>query len=121
MFNNTYILLFIIVVMVFVLIIMRMAVIIKDKKLQINAKKFKQSENRFEALVENGADSVIILSTDYTPIYISRSIKNILGYTPDELLAFDLLTLIHPEDVDETKRNLNESINDLGMATWVLS
>ena len=92
--------------MLFVLIIMRIAVIKKDKKLQINAKKFKQSENRFEALVENGADSVLILSTDYTP---------------DELLAFDLLTLIHPEDIDETKRNLNESINDLGMATWVLS
>ncbi len=55
-------------------------------------------KKRFEALVKNGADSVIILSRDYKPIYISRSITNILGYTSDEIMILDLMTLIHPDD-----------------------
>ena len=102
--------------MVFALVVMRMAVVIRDKKIHINTKKIIQSENRFEALVENGSDCIIVLSKDYKLIYVSRSIKNILGYTTDELLVLSLVKLIHPDDVDEIEQNFNEAIKQPGLA-----
>lgn len=55
--------------------------------------------NRFESLVENGSDCVIIISAEAETTYVSRSVMNILGYTPNEVIQMDIMKLIHPDDV----------------------
>ncbi|MEQ6120869.1 PAS domain-containing protein [Reichenbachiella sp. MALMAid0571] len=58
------------------------------------------SKTRFEALVENGSDCVIIISPEAKPIYVSRSVTKILGYSPEDVLKLDMMTLIHPDEAE---------------------
>ncbi|MEO5893132.1 MAG: PAS domain S-box protein [Ferruginibacter sp.] len=55
-------------------------------------------EKRFHALVDNGADAVAILDAKGRPVYVSSSVKRILGYTEEELMNIDLFTISHPDD-----------------------
>lgn len=59
----------------------------------------KQSEERFEALVENGLDLITPCSPDNTIRYISPSVKRILGYQPEELVGVFVPGLLHPDDL----------------------
>jgi len=58
------------------------------------------SKTRFEALVENGSDCVIIISPEAKLIYVSRSVTKILGYSPEDVLKLDMMTLIHPDEAE---------------------
>ncbi len=62
----------------------------------------KESEERFRSVLDNSHD-VIYRFNEQTGIYdyISPSAKNIVGYSPDELMALDLdasLKMVHPDD-----------------------
>tara|TARA_R110001599_G_scaffold81639_2_gene220276 strand:- start:4155 stop:5264 length:1110 start_codon:yes stop_codon:yes gene_type:complete len=96
--ENTLLYVFIVVVVACLVVIWRMRVsLIRQQKLTTSYQ-LKQNEKRFESLVENGADSVIIISPEAKTIYASSSIKNILGYTPEEVLNLDIWSLVHPDD-----------------------
>ena len=56
-------------------------------------------EKYFRTLVENGADAVVILSSEGKPQYVSPTVEKILGYTEDELFKLDMFGLLHPEDI----------------------
>jgi two-component system cell cycle sensor histidine kinase/response regulator CckA len=69
------------------------------QKLEDKNQALRDSEQRFRALVENATDGVAILRADRTVAYISPSIEQMLGYTPDELLKMDPFGLVHPDDL----------------------
>ena len=62
-------------------------------------RQIKANEKRFRALVENGVDSVAILSAEGKPLYVSPTIKKVLGYTEEEALQLDLFSLFHQDDI----------------------
>ncbi len=55
-------------------------------------------EQRFQSLIENASDIIIMLNTEGTLSYASPSIKRILGHDPKDLVGLNLFELIHPED-----------------------
>ena len=57
------------------------------------------NEHKFRSLIENNADGMAILSAKGQPIYISPSVKNILGYTDQEAMQLNLFSMAHPDDV----------------------
>jgi PAS domain S-box-containing protein len=61
-------------------------------------------EKRYRALVENGADGVIILSPVGKLQYISPAVEKILGYTEEEMLQLDIFSLAHPGDVTAIRK-----------------
>ncbi len=61
--------------------------------------KIRASEHRFRSLIENSSGGVIILSADRKPVYVSPSIKNIIGYTAEEFITMDIQEMIHPDDI----------------------
>lgn len=75
----------------------------------------KKGEKRLEALIENGLDCVVIISPEGKAMYVSRSIKNILGYTPDELMNIDIRALIHPDDLAGSEEALVRTIQFPGI------
>ncbi len=75
--------------------------------------KLSTSEKRFKKLVENSSDVVTIISKDFRNIYISPSVKNVLGYSVEERLNQNPLELIHPDDLELINETLN-SISNLG-------
>ncbi|ACF15148.1 signal transduction histidine kinase [Chloroherpeton thalassium ATCC 35110] len=61
------------------------------------------SEEHFRFLAEHASDLIIHLSVQHEyqakVTYISTSCQNILGYTREELMSFQLSDMIHPEDL----------------------
>ena len=44
-------------------------------------------EKWFRALIENSSDAIALLSSEGIFVYVSASVSNVIGYTPDELLG----------------------------------
>jgi PAS domain S-box-containing protein len=78
----------------------------------------RESEIRFREVLEHSSDAAYRrnLKTD-TYDYISPAFTRISGYTPDEMKAMSIetvLSLIHPDDFSETERILAKSMSHPG-------
>ena len=60
------------------------------------------TENKFRFISENLSDFISIHNADWDFTYASPSIKNILGYEPEELQGMGGFDLVHPEDLIRT-------------------
>ncbi|NLV25593.1 MAG: PAS domain S-box protein [Methanomicrobiales archaeon] len=47
----------------------------------------KESEERYRSMTERSSDLIIILGRDMKPVYVSPSVRSIIGYEPDELIG----------------------------------
>jgi PAS domain S-box-containing protein len=57
-------------------------------------------------LLENANEIIIIFSEDFKTLYVSPSVKTIMGYFPDELIGKDEAENIHPLDTDRFRKML---------------
>lgn len=57
------------------------------------------SEQRFKALVQEGADMISIIDADGNYIYTSPTTSEILGITPQEFDGNSVFDFIHPDDI----------------------
>jgi len=73
-------------------------------------------EKRYRALVENGADAVVILSPRGTLQYASPAVHKILGYTEEELSKTDMFACLHPDDVAEISKIWEQVIASPGIS-----
>ncbi|MEW6211007.1 MAG: PAS domain S-box protein, partial [Acidobacteriota bacterium] len=69
------------------------------------------SEKRFRALVENRADSIVLITSNATVLYAPASINDALDYAPEEFLGRNALDFIHADDREEVKRTLAELLD----------
>lgn len=67
------------------------------------------SEKRFRTLIENNKEGIALSNKERQYIYVSPSVKNILGYSPDELIGVKAVDLYHPDD-QESMRELVVSL-----------
>ena len=65
-----------------------------------------ETERKFRFISENISDFISIHDTDGNFTYASPSIKNILGYEPDEVLGSGPLDLVHADDAARTLEEL---------------
>jgi PAS domain S-box-containing protein len=56
------------------------------------------SEERFRTLTENSTDLVTALDADGTILFASSSLLPLLGYRPEEVVGWNCLSLVHPDD-----------------------
>lgn len=85
-----------------------------QQELQASEQRAMLSEKRFRALVEHGADAVVILGADGKPTYISPSITRVLGYTEAEAMEINLFDVIHPEDLPQVILKMQEAMAQPG-------
>jgi PAS domain S-box-containing protein len=57
------------------------------------------NEQHFRALIEHGSDVILLSDQDGNYSYASPSIQRVLGYSPEEVIQLNSLTLIHPDDI----------------------
>ena len=57
-----------------------------------------KSKEYFQKLVEESTDIIMVVDKNTNVEYISPSIKNILGYSPEEVVGRSALEFIHPDD-----------------------
>lgn len=85
------------------------------KEQQDLLEKLTNSEKRFRTLVENSTDAVVVLNAEARPTYVSSAVKNVLGYTPQEILSMDLFTFVHPDDLEELPKIMTKVLANPGV------
>ncbi|MDF3077670.1 MAG: hypothetical protein K0S09_1559 [Sphingobacteriaceae bacterium] len=61
-----------------------------------------KNERHYRALIENGADVLVVLTANGKPKYVSPSITQVLGFTEHEALNLNLFDVLHPDDKEKT-------------------
>jgi len=74
----------------------------------------RKNEERFRSLIEHAADVVTILNADGTIRYISPSVEQWLGYSPEELVGQPLALLLHADDQEKLKTNMTSLLQGSG-------
>lgn len=68
------------------------------------------SERRFRALIEQSSDATAILSAIGSTLYISPSVKNVLGYTEQEAMQLNIFDICHDEDKEAIAAIMNKTL-----------
>jgi PAS domain S-box-containing protein len=79
-----------------------------------------RKEEHFRLLVENSQDLVTVVKPDGKIMYVSPSVRNLLGYHPDELVGEDALRFVHPEDLETARANLRLAAESEGVRRYSL-
>ncbi|MEO7033575.1 MAG: diguanylate cyclase [Polyangiaceae bacterium] len=82
------------------------------ESLRRTADELATSEEYFRLLAENSSDLVRTHDLHEKPLYVSPSVERLLGYTPEEFLAFPPLALVHPEDAHRLAPDLEFPISE---------
>jgi PAS domain S-box-containing protein len=78
-------------------------------------------EERFRSLIEAGTDLIAIMDAAGVVQYASPSHERLLGYPPDEIVGREVFSLIHPDDVEPTRRHFLAYLARSGVAPpWEL-
>ncbi len=88
--------------------------VLKTHHLEIERQDFllqlERNERKFRRLIENSAGAVTILSPDGVPTYVSNSVKNVLGYSDEEIHQLNILEIIHLDHHDCFSKKLEKCI-----------
>lgn len=57
-----------------------------------------ENERRFRALIENALDIITVIDQDLNIVYVSPSLRTVLGYSPESSLGKSFLEFVHEED-----------------------
>jgi two-component system, cell cycle sensor histidine kinase and response regulator CckA len=68
----------------------------------------RESEERFRSMIQGSADMIFILNQDGILTYASPSVERILGYPPGFFIGKSPLEMVHPDDFDLVKKDINE-------------
>ena len=71
----------------------------------------RESEERFRSIFENAPVGVTTATPDIRWIQVNPAFCRFLGYTEGELLERTVADVIHPDDLDETHRQIREFIS----------
>jgi PAS domain S-box-containing protein len=79
---------------------------------RINAEQsLKKSEQKLRFILDNSHDVIFLADIKERKFeYINPSVVSVLGYTPEEMKAFnfkELISLIHPDDQERAKKHFN--------------
>jgi PAS domain S-box-containing protein len=72
------------------------------------------SDGLFRTLIEKSTDAIQLVDAEGKILYTSESIKNVLGYTPEELAGLGVAPFLHPEDLEYFFTNFNELLGRPG-------
>ena len=66
----------------------------------------RHERERYQNLVESIHDAIYEIAADGTILYVSRAIKPILGYDPEEFINRSVIEFVHPDDSERLRRAL---------------
>ncbi|MEO6454504.1 MAG: PAS domain S-box protein [Ginsengibacter sp.] len=80
-----------------------------------------KKEKYYCALVENGADAIVVLDKEVTPTYASASIQRVLGYSEKEAMQLNMHEILHPDDRNGAAHKTAECLQHPGIPIGSLS
>lgn len=77
-----------------------------ERKIKEAEIRLEQSEKRFRAIIERSTDMKMLITPEFKKLYCSPSITHILGYSQEEYLDIPAFSLVHKEDTQLVRDNL---------------
>lgn len=71
-----------------------------------------EAKNWYRLLADNTVDLVCLHNLDASFKYVSPSIKNLLGYSPEDLIGKHPQEIIHPDDLEKFKNRIGDIIKN---------
>ncbi|WP_266365114.1 sensor histidine kinase [Tellurirhabdus rosea] len=82
---------------------------------------FQTQLTNFRALIEHSSDVIIISDAGGIERYVSPSVRRVLGYEPEEMLARSQYLLHHPEDRDRVRKTFFDFVESKDKTPIVFS
>lgn len=79
----------------------------------------RESEARYRLMADNVTDVITRHAADGSFLYLSPSVKALLGFAPEELMPISPFTLHHPEDREHTIQEFQAILQSPGLARSV--
>lgn len=83
---------------------------ITEKK--IADEKLKESELFYRTLIADSLDGMLLLNEDGTINFASPSLKNVLGYSENEVVGKSGFDFVHPEDIIWASESFQKEVNE---------
>jgi PAS domain S-box-containing protein len=77
-----------------------------------------EHEMRFRALIENGADLIYIIDSDFMVRYASPSAFHLLGYDENNPFKYGMYDLLHPDDKEMITERLRIVLDNPGVPVF---
>jgi len=78
-----------------------------------------RSGEYYRTISEKATDIVTVHDTDGKIMYVSQSVKTVLGYKPHELIGKNILEYIHPNDLRSIKNSFREKMAKNGLSNLI--
>jgi diguanylate cyclase (GGDEF)-like protein/PAS domain S-box-containing protein len=92
------------------LVVARQIIALRENLQLQRAHALRAGEARFRSLVQHANDVIAVLDPDSTVTFVTPSALRVFGRSPADLLGTPLLDLVHPEDVEDARTRLKESM-----------
>ncbi|MHA7099367.1 PAS domain S-box protein [Roseivirga pacifica] len=79
--------------------------------LKLAQAKLRESEAKYKIISEHSSDCICLQAIDGTFVFVSPSSKEILGYTPEELVSLRLREIIDPEYLQKVSDTMLKVLN----------
>ncbi|MBN1288752.1 MAG: PAS domain S-box protein, partial [Actinobacteria bacterium] len=97
-----------------------------SKKLQHKVEEYiryeealRKSEEHFRSLIENSMDIICILDTFGMILYINPAVREVLGYSAEEVIGDNVFELLHPDDAVVFLNARNDIVEEEGTSRYV--
>ncbi|MBY9010046.1 MAG: PAS domain S-box protein [Candidatus Lokiarchaeota archaeon] len=81
------------------------------QRVEEKTKKLKESERQYRLISENANDILIMVNETYETEYVNeQALKNLLGYSKEEVIGHSGLEFIHPDDIKTALLSVKKGI-----------
>lgn len=79
----------------------RDAALREDKRqIEVALTSLRMTEERWRAMTDNASDFIAVVNEQAVFRYVSPPVERMLGYTPEEMVGRQALSLLHPDDLE---------------------
>ncbi|WP_238993720.1 response regulator [Calothrix sp. PCC 6303] len=98
---------------------MAQEVLSREYDLKQAQKEIKRSEEYFRSLIEQASDVILILNREMNILYVSYSVKRVLGYEIEKVLNQDIIHFIPSEEVSRICQFIDKVIYSPGISASI--
>lgn len=107
-------------VVLIVALLIREVIVLRDSFKWLNAELQRRNWGRFESVVRNSSDLILIVDHDRRIRFANAAARTSLGYTPEELHGRTLTEFVHQEDLSNGETFFNSLARHPGSTDYVL-